>query len=210
MQLPDALPVLAKGHHPAGSGRACAMDGCSQKVRARGLCGAHYQSERVAGRLAPLTDESRFQQHVPSRPDVGCWLWAGPRYSTGYGVAVWAGARLPAHRLAMQLDGRPVPTGMDACHHCDNRLCVRPDHLYAGTRKQNMADCTERGRHNKPRGGSHWCAVLTDDQRAAMRADRLTGLSVKDLAAKYGVDPSTASRVSRGITSRPLSRSAVA
>lgn len=31
----------------------CAIDGCEKSPRARGLCGAHYESDRRAGRIAP-------------------------------------------------------------------------------------------------------------------------------------------------------------
>lgn len=77
----------------------------------------------------------------------GCWEWQGTIDGYGYGVLDHAGRRYRAHVLALEFDGRPVPTGMHGCHHCDNPGCVRPDHLYVGTPADNIRDQLDRGRH---------------------------------------------------------------
>ena len=104
------------------------------------------------------------------------------------------------HREALaQKLGRPVAAGMDACHTCDVRNCINPDHLYEGTRKQNMADCTARGRHNKPKGEAHWCAKLTADQVREMRRLTDEGWTRKALGERFNVNPATVSRIVRGL-----------
>lgn len=65
-----------------------------------------------------------------------------------------------AHRISLELDGRKVPTGMLACHHCDNPICTNPAHLYVGTHKQNSQDAVRRGRMAK--GEVSGVAVLTE------------------------------------------------
>jgi hypothetical protein len=77
----------------------------------------------------------------------GCWLWTGCRNRLGYGkIKVRSYVTEPAHRVALKLSGVEVPDDMDACHHCDNPRCVRPDHLFVGTRKDNMQDAVRKGR----------------------------------------------------------------
>ena len=55
-----------------------------------------------------------------------------------------------AHRLALVLTGIEIPKGALVCHHCDNKACVNPDHLYVGDRHTNARDSVARGR--QPRG----------------------------------------------------------
>lgn len=65
--------------------------------------------------------------------------------NTGYGRVYWNGKHA-AHRLAYEIYFGPIPKGMDVCHTCDVRLCIRREHLYAGTRADNMRDMANRRR----------------------------------------------------------------
>ena len=76
------------------------------------------------------------------RPD-GCWIWLGARSLSRYGTFVWEnGSRINAHRAAWIFTNGQIPDGMDALHRCNNGHlgCVRPDHLYLGTDKENTRD----------------------------------------------------------------------
>ena len=82
-------------------------------------------------------------------PNSGCWLWmrglAGGKVGA-YPVWKWEGRRRQVSHLALSTRGIEVPRGADACHRCDNPLCVNPDHIFVGTRKINMQDAKAKGR----------------------------------------------------------------
>lgn len=51
-----------------------------------------------------------------------------------------------AHRLYYTVFNGAIPDGIFALHKCDNPSCVNPDHIFLGTKKDNMADCKSKGR----------------------------------------------------------------
>jgi len=57
-------------------------------------------------------------------------------------------AKIPyyVHRLAYIEAHGNIPSGFFVCHTCDQRLCIEPTHLYAGTAADNNRDCWARGR----------------------------------------------------------------
>lgn len=97
----------------------------------------------------------RFWSRVDtSGGEDACWPWIGRLHKGGYGrFAVDKRHKGGyAHRQAYELSVGPIPEGLFVCHHCDNRKCVNPKHLYAGTHEDNMRDMVERGRTAKALG----------------------------------------------------------
>src|SRR5213078_650845 len=76
----------------------------------------------------------------------GCWLWLRARIPTGYGHVRWGGLQRNAARVAWQLTYGPIPDGLRVCHYCDNPPCVKPAHLFLGTREDSARDRARRGR----------------------------------------------------------------
>lgn len=73
----------------------------------------------------------------------GCWEWNGTRWSSGYGRCL---RNRQAHRVAWEAVNGPIPDGLLVCHRCDNRPCIRPDHLFLGTQHNNLMDASAKHR----------------------------------------------------------------
>jgi hypothetical protein len=169
--------------------------------------------ERVEKVEGPLGNA--WRKHVVCADD-GCWLWTGSGADHQGRGRVWIGGRLVLmHRAVWQHLHGPIPADMYLCHHCDTPACVRPDHLYVGTPKDNVRDMLNRKRHGAHRNpqkyadvgrslgsSNNWMrnesnpkAKLTEAQVASIRNDRR---KTKILAAEYGVDRTTIQKIRRG------------
>ena len=80
---------------------------------------------------------------------TSCWNWTGyisnHRFG-GYGKIRIQGKYIAAHRLSFWLWKGQNIVGLQILHRCDNRKCVNPDHLTAGTQSQNIKDAIAKGR----------------------------------------------------------------
>ena len=127
-----------------------------------------------------------------------CWPWLEGRFASGYGSIWLEGKNKRAHRVAYLL-----ANGYEALpcclHTCDNPICCNPNHLYAGTHKDNAADMERRGRHphtGAPHGEAHYAAKLNTEKVLNMRKLYETqGIGRRRLARMFGVSASTAQNV---------------
>ena len=151
-----------------------------------------------------MTLKERFDAKWQENPETGCWDWTGSRSNNGYG-GIWScGKMLKAHRVSHELYKGPIPPGMDICHECHRKCCVNPEHLHVGTRKDNIREMLEAGRHKPPclRGEKVGTAKLTEDEaRLIKRAlDRLPPKCGSFLARWFGVSRHAISHIHRGDT----------
>ena len=133
----------------------------------------------------------------------GCWIWRGAPDCDGYGIITSGGKNILAHRFSYTFHIGPIPEGLLVCHKCDNRICVRPDHLFTGTVQDNNKDRDQKGRC---RGGGHpgeRCghAKLKNQDIIEIRKSSATQ---KELAARFGVVQSCVHKIKRGLTWRHL------
>jgi hypothetical protein len=93
-------------------------------------------------------DVTRFWEKV-FKTDT-CWLWTGWLHK-GYGVMAINQDPVRAHRFSWELHYGPIPKGDEeicVLHKCDVPTCVRPEHLFLGTDKDNNADMIAKGRQS--------------------------------------------------------------
>lgn len=138
---------------------------------------------------------TRFLQKVGVKvfDPAACWPWTGAGKGNGYGNVRVKTANVPAHRYAYELFCGPVPAGQDVCHSCDNRWCVNPDHLFLGSRSENMADMKLKGR------GDGGCRKhLTERQAQEIRRRLNTGVPASRIADQLNVNYHTVTAIKRG------------
>jgi hypothetical protein len=125
-----------------------------------------------------------------------CWEWTGARQPNGYGRVGFLGRGYLVHRLAYQLAHGTLLPGMQVCHHCDNRACVRDEHLFAGTQTDNEADKIAKGRHR---------TKLTVADIREIRRLVLGGMSQTRVARRFGTYQANISAIVLGKSWRHVS-----
>lgn len=91
--------------------------------------------------------EQRFWSKV--NKTNGCWEWQAALDKDGYGRIGTPGKpsfSVKAHRYSWMLHFGDFDRRMLVCHHCDNPSCVRPEHLFLGTAKDNSQDMSRKQR----------------------------------------------------------------
>lgn len=121
-----------------------------------------------------------------SQSATGCMEYQGCVQSNGYARATVRRKADHAHRHAYRLStGALIPDGLDVCHRCDNRRCINPEHLFLGTRKDNMEDAAKKGR--QARGGQlpqTKISAYVEQEISRMAHD---GLPYKAIAQQFGI-----------------------
>lgn len=77
----------------------------------------------------------------------GCWIWQGYIHQFGYAETSYRSETWRAHRIMFKLHNpETFDPKLDVCHSCDTPACINPAHLWQGTEKDNMIDCSKKGR----------------------------------------------------------------
>jgi hypothetical protein len=160
--------------------------------------------------LFTQADQEKFWSRV-DRTDE-CWNWTRGKDPDGYGVIQFRGRQWRAHRVAYILTYGSAGE-LFVLHRCDNRGCVRPDHLFLGTNDDNMADMVAKGRSKKgatnpshiaggayQQGEKNGRAKITVEQVLEIRhraAHYYRGVYT-DLSREYGISSATVRDIVKG------------
>lgn len=86
----------------------------------------------------------------------GCWIWNGAKSKHGYGQIVINGKKEYIHRLSahlylgLNLDDKFVQVNHK--RNCPNPNCWNPEHIYIGTKLDNINDAVILGTHSNQFG----------------------------------------------------------
>ncbi len=98
---------------------------------------------------------------MPKKPEAYLWLldhvyydgteclpWPFGVNYRGYGTLTFEGKFYRAPRLmCMKAHGEPTSLDLVTRHKCDNPVCVNPNHLQWGSKRENSEDMVQRGGH---------------------------------------------------------------
>ena len=100
--------------------------------------------------LTPFVQDAKVVERFKSKIQIqanGCWyLMSAVR--GGYGCLKVHGKTINGHRFSYVLHHGKLPSNCIVCHKCHDKRCVNPDHLYAGSFKDNVRDSIEQGTHS--------------------------------------------------------------
>jgi hypothetical protein len=130
---------------------------------------------------------AKFWEYVEIKE--GCWGWNANK-NRGYGTLYTAPGSSPAraNRVSWEIHFGQIPEGLNVCHKCDNPECTRPDHLFLGTQKENIADALRKGRLKRKihkRGIENPAATLSLGTVRDIRNDYTNGMQISELETKY-------------------------
>lgn len=162
---------------------------------------------RENGNKRPATkgETGRYLREFVLRYDGDdCLMWPFAKSGMGYGQIKQNGRSADVHRLVCEhINGAPPTPKHEAAHSCGKGHlgCVSPRHLSWKTHAENHADRLRHG--TSGRGEDHSQTNLTWADVAKIRA--MTGLRLqREIAAEFGVTPSTVGNILRGDTWVPL------
>lgn len=130
---------------------------------------------------APQDKKIKFYSRI--KKIKGCWEWQGALTIKGYGWATFNGVTRGAHQISAVLSGKiPNKDNPFVTHDCDNKKCIKPDHIRIGNPTTNSYEMFARKRHKVLRGENHARALLNNKQVQVMRKLHKLGIDRFDLA----------------------------
>jgi HNH endonuclease len=183
-------------------------------------CGNSFDFGKGSSRARHCSYQCKFLSIANQFDSKTCWDWPlSTNKISGYGqMTARIGGKTvlkTAHRLSYETFVGEIPEGLFVLHHCDNRRCFNPLHLFTGTQRDNILDMWGKGRQqaykDQPRGdlhpsrrhpeslqrgSSHYASKINEEIAQIIRA---SSEKPTVLARKYGVSYSTIWKIKKGL-----------
>ena len=155
-----------------------------------------------------LDPKERIKNLSIEDKNTGCWNWIGTKNGNtqikSYGKLT-IGSRtngtrknVSAHRYSYQIFIGEIDDGLYVCHKCDNPSCVNPEHLFLGTRQDNVNDRESKGRNKPNLGEKNPISKLTEVDIISAKRLRAKGETFQSIANRFGVNKTTIIRAVNG------------
>jgi hypothetical protein len=144
--------------------------------------------------------KNRFWSKVNFKGNKGCWEWTASLDGKGYGQISINGKTKRAHHIAWELTVGKIPKGKFICHHCDNKKCVNPNHLFLGTPLSNIQDMDKKGRRiNSPLcGEKHGRSKLKNLDVQEIKNLMKIGIKQRKIAEMFNIGVGTINHIAKG------------
>lgn len=143
---------------------------------------------------------NKFLEHCMRGKEDECWIWTGPTHAIHqYGEFEVLGIAYKAHRVSFfYFNKRTIESDSDILHHCDNRKCCNPKHLYEGGNLENNRDRAKRNPDSyKLLGDINPASKITEKDIPEIFKLKRSGYTQQEIADKYGVVFSTIGKILR-------------
>jgi hypothetical protein len=178
--------------------RKCIVPDCKRMIPHGSICSTHFYRFQKYGsyKLPPTMIKGdapieKLLNSISVNEKTGCWEWnrkykKSNRYPK---ITVGKYKAQTIHRFMYEHCNGKIPDGLIICHKCDNVICCNPEHLFAGTHRDNAIDMVSK---NRRRYTDKRYLKLNDEMVLAIFKDKRMG---KEIAKAYGVDATVVSKI---------------
>ncbi len=139
--------------------------------------------------------QKRYNQKIIKNYN-GCWQWTGTINDHGYGMMYHKNKPIGLHRVSWLIHKGEIPKDKWVLHHCDNRICSNPEHLYLGNAQDNTNDMIKRKRTNYRTGFISKRRQLNDEIVKLIKKDLLDNkMTMREISRKYNCHSGTVSEI---------------
>ena len=180
-------------------GSLCEIDDCFRRAKSRLMCGTHYERWRKHGDTNVILAGGAPRQNIEIiHTSNGCHEWQGAATRGGYARRTINNKGVQLSRLILEQKlGHKLAPGMKALHTCDNPHCINPEHLWEGTQRDNMQDCSRKGRFPIRSGSRANSSKLKEDIVLHIRELLSTGWLLREIAKEFSISISNVSMIKR-------------